>query len=155
MPVNVIVPQADSTMKSGRTGDSPILSAAARTVSDTTTAWPVDFFSSAEITFIVTSCSGSLNVYVQKLLPDNVTCQDIGAFPQIATATTSVSAITTTGTYTFSFVNGGNSIIRQESTALTNSTTLVCHFGNYWRINWVQAGTGASANFGVWGSFKR
>lgn len=155
MPQAVIIPQADSSIKGGRTGETPILAAAARTASDTAGPWPVDFFSSAEITFIVTSCSGSLNVYVQKLLPDNATYQDIAAFPQIATATTSVSSITTTGTYTFSFVNGGNSIIRQESTALTNSTTVLCHFGNYWRINWTQAGTGATATFGVYGSFKR
>lgn len=153
MALSVIIPQADSSIKGGRTGETPIVPAAAYTTSDTAGPWPVDFFSSAEIFYAVTSLSGTINVYVQKLLPDDSTYQDIASFPAITTATT--TALTTTGRSVFSFVNGGNSITQPQAAALTTSTTLVVHFGNYWRINYVISGTNASATFGVYGSFKR
>lgn len=145
----VIIPQGDSSIKGGRTGETPIISSAAFTTSGTAGPWPVDFFSSAEIQIAVTTVSGTLAVYVQKLLPDNVTYSDIGT-----TGTLQSAIFTTTGVFVFSFVNGGNSFITSQAAALTTSTVVV-HFGNYWRINYVLAGSGPSSTFGVWGSFKK
>lgn len=150
MALDVIIPQADSSIKGGRTGETAIVPLAAYTASDTAGPWPVDYFSSAEIQVAVTTCSGTLNVYVQKLLPDGSTYDDVASFSQYTTA-----VYTTTGNKVLSFVNGGNTLNTQGSAALTANSVLTVHFGNYWRVNWVLAGTGATATFAVYGSFKK
>ena len=144
MATSVIVPQAASV------ANQTILASAARTSSDTAGPFPVDFFSSAEICVAVTSCSGTLDVYVQKLLPDNTTYDDIAAFAQWTTA-----VFTTTGTYVLSFVNGGNTINQQKASSLTANTVNTVHFGSYWRIAYTIAGTSATVTFGVTGSFRQ
>lgn len=144
MATNVVIPQCESAV------NQTILASAARTSSDTAGPWPVDFWSSAEITVAVTTCSGTLDVYVQKLLPDNSTYDDIAHFAQWTTA-----VFTTTGTYTLSFVNGGNTLNQQQASALTANTVRTVHFGNYWRIAYTIGGTGGTSTFSVYGSFKK
>ena len=144
MALNVVIPQCESAV------GQAIVPATAYTASDTAGPWPVDYFSSAEIHVAVTTCSGTLNVYVQKLLPDGSTYDDVASFSQYTTA-----VYTTTGSKVLSFVNGGNTLNTQTSAALTANTVQTVHFGNYWRVNWVLAGTGATATFGVYGSFKK
>ena len=141
MVTNVVIPQAQSAV------NQTILSSAARTSSDTAGPWIVDYYSSAEITVAVTTCSGTLNVYVQKLLADNATYGDIASFSQYTTAT-----FTTSGTKTLNFVNGGNTLITETDAALTANTVLTTNFGQKWRVKYV-FGTNGAATFAVYGSF--
>ena len=143
MPLSVVIPQARSVK------NASIVPATAYTASDTAGPFPVDFFSSAEIFVAVTSCSGTLNVYVQKRLPDDTTYGDIAAFSQWATA-----VFTTSGGKTLSFVNGGNTLLTETEAALTANTVNTVHFGSYWRVKYVIAGTNATVTFGVTGSFR-
>lgn len=144
MAVSVFVPQAPSV------NQWTILSSSARTSSDTTENWPCDFFSSQEITVACTSCSGTLNVYLQKLLPDGSSYADIASWAQYTT----VGAMTTTGNITLSFVNGGNSLTTQTDASLTANTVNTVHFGSRQRMKWVIAGSNATATFGIFGSFR-
>ena len=144
MALNVVIPQAESAI------NQTIVPAAAYTASDTAGPWPVDYYSSAELTVVVTSCSGTLNVYVQKLLSDNTTYGDIASFSQYTTA-----VFTTSGTKTLNFVNGGNLLRTETAAALTADSVLTVHFGNKWRVSSVIAGTGATVTYGVSGSFKK
>lgn len=144
MATSVIIPQADSVI------NHEILASSARTSSDTAGPYPVDFWSSCEIAVAVTTCSGTLDVYLQKLLPDNATYDDIGHFAQWTTA-----VFTTTGTYVMSFVNGGNTINQQKDAGLAVNTINTVHWGNYHRIKYVIAGDGATVTFGVTASYKR
>lgn len=144
MAVSVYVPQAASVEK------WTLVSSAARTSSDVTENWPCDFFSSEEISLVCTSCSGTLNLYLQKLLPDDSSYADIASWSQITTA----GAITTSGNITLSFVNGGNSLTTQTDAGLTANTVNTVHFGSRQRLKWVIAGTGATVTFGVFGSFR-
>jgi hypothetical protein len=125
-----------------------IYTAQATTASGSAGPFPVDFFSSAGITVGVTVCSGTLDVYVQKLLPDGATYDDIAHFAQWTTA-----IFTTTGMYSLSFVNGGNTINQQLDAGLAVNTVKTLHFGSYWRLNWV-LGTNATATFGITGDFR-
>ena len=143
MAISVIVPQAPSVAK------KELIASSARTSSDNTNDFPVDFFSSAEIVTVVTTCSGTLDVYVQKLLPDNATYSDLVHFAQYTTA-----VYTTTGTIIASFLNSGNSLDTSTDAALAADTILTAFFGAHWRIKFVIAGTGATATFGVYGSFR-
>lgn len=144
MALNVVIPQCESAV------NQTIVPSTAYTSSDTAGPWPVDFWSSAAVTVVVTTCSGTLDVYVQQLLSDNSTYGDIAAFPQYSTA-----VFTTTGTKTLSFVNGGNTLLTETNAALTANTVNTVHFGNYWRVRYVIAGSNATVTFGVFGSFKK
>ena len=141
MALNVVIPQSPSVT------NKTIVTAAAYTANDTAGPFPVDFFSSSEITVVVTTIlvGSTLDVYVQKLLPDNVTYDDIYHFAQWTAA-----IFTTTGTYVASFVNGGNTINQQKAAGLAANTINTVHFGSYWRINFTCTG----ATFGVYGSFR-
>lgn len=143
MAISVFVPKSDSAV------NQTLIATAARTSSDTTSPFGVDFFSSAGITVVVTTCSGTLNVYVQKLLPDNATYGDVASFTQYTTA-----VYTTTGAKTLNFVNGGNAFRTETAAAQTVDTIVTAHFGGSWRINFVIAGTGATVTFGVFGDFQ-
>lgn len=142
MALTVIIPQSLSAI------NQTIVPSALYTADDTAGPFPVDFFSSAEITVAVATCSGTLNVYVQKLLADNATYDDVAAFAQWTTGT-----FTTTGTYTLSFVNGGNTLNQQKDGALTANSVLTVHFGSYWRIKY-DLGSAATATFAVYGNFR-
>ena len=140
---NVVIPRCESAIA------QTLYASAATTTSGSAGPFPVDFFSSAEITVAVTTCSGTLDVYVQKLLPDGVTYDDIEHFAQWTQG-----AFTTTGTYTMSFVNGGNTINQQKAAGLAVNSVLTVHFGAYWRMLWVIAGTGGTSTFGIYGDFR-
>jgi hypothetical protein len=144
MALSVVIPQADSVI------NQTIVPAAAYTSSDTAGPWPADFWSSCEIVVAVTSCSGTLNVYFQKLLPDDATYDDIASFAQWTTAT-----YTTTGTFIVSFVNGGNTINQSEDGAQTANTISTVHWGNRHRLKYTIAGTSATVTFAAYASYKR
>lgn len=138
---SVVIPKCDAATS------QTILSTAngtAVTLSGTAGPFPVDFFSSAEITTAVTSCSGTLAFYIQKLLPDGVSWDDIACI----TSLTSSAQVKT-----LSFVNGGNTLNILTNQSLTANTVLTVNFGSYWRIAWVVGGTGPSHNFGIFGDF--
>ena len=139
MALTVTIPKCDSAI------NQTLVPSAAYTASDTAGPWPCDFFSSEEITVAVTSCSGTLNVYVQKLLGDDSTYDDIAAFSQYSNAT---------GTKILSFVNGGNTLNTQAAAALAAGTVNTVHFGSKQRINFVIAGASATVTFGVFGNFR-
>ena len=143
MALSVAIPQAESVQ------NWTLVPSAAYTSSDTAGPWLCDFFSSEGITVAVTTCSGTLSVYLQKLLPDNATYSDIAAFSQYTTA-----VYTTTGTKTLNFVNGGNTLVTDTDAALAANTVQTVHFGSQQRIKFVIAGTGATVTFGVFGNFR-
>lgn len=120
------------------------------TTSGSAGPFPVDFFSSAEITVAVTSCSGTIAFYLQKLLPnaDGV----LGTVYDDISCLTSLSS--STQTKTLSFVNGGNTLNIQDSQHITANTVQTVHFGAYWRVTWVVGGSGPSHNFGIFGNFR-
>ena len=96
--------------------------------------------SQATLYLKVTTVSGTsptLDVYVQKLLPDRATYQDIAHFAQS----------TTTGGQVMHMVTGGNKIEAQQTNALAASTVNAVPFGSEWRISMVVAGT--SPSFGL------
>ncbi len=136
----VVIPQADAATR------QTLYTSAATTLSGSLGPFPVDFFASASISVVVTTCSGTLDVYVQKRLADNVTYDDIAHFTQWTTGTTS--------TRTLSFVNGGNTLNSQGSGALAANTVLTVHFGGYWQILFAIGGTGGTSTFGVYGDFR-
>ncbi len=144
MALAVVISQADSAI------NQTIVPAAAYTSSDTAGPYPVDFWSSCEIQVAVTTCSGTLDVYFQKLLPDNTTYDDIAHFAQWTTA-----VFTTTGSYVLSFVNGGNTLNQQKDAGLAANTVNTVHWGNAHRLKFVIAGTSATSTFGVFASYKR
>lgn len=143
MPISVFVPRAESIV------NWTLITSAAYTTSNTTNYFQMDSFSSAGITVVVTTCSGTLDVYVQKLLPDGSTYGDIAAFPQYTTA-----IFTTTGARTLNFVNGGNAFRYETNAAITNSSIITAHMGGHWRINFAIAGTSGTSTFGVFGDFQ-
>lgn len=143
MPITVIVPQAPSVI------NRTLITSTAYTTSDNTTQFPIDFFTSADITVAVTVCSGTLDVYVQKLLPDNSTWMDIAHFAQWTTA-----VFTTTGTYSLAFVNGGNTIRQQTDASLAANTVITTNFGSFWRIKFAIGGASGTSTFGVFGNFS-
>lgn len=104
-------------------------------------------FIGATILLDVTTASGTsptLNVYIQKLLPDDTTWQDIASFVQM----------TTTGKEYADLVHMDASVIATNADgALTADNTQVGLFGNEWRLKWVIGGTNPSFTFTVSGSF--
>lgn len=145
MPITAFVPQASSVV------NRTLITSAAYSSSDTTTAFPVDFFSVAGITLAVTSCSGTLDLYVQKLLSDNATYMDIAHFPQFTTS----ASYSGTGTYALAFVNAGNSIRQATDATLAANTVITTDFGGSWRLKFVIAGASGTSTFGVYGNFNQ
>lgn len=135
---SVVIPQAPSI------NQATITTSGAYTASDTYGPWPVDFWTSAEITTVVTVASGSLDVYLQKLLPDNVLYDDIAH----------LATFTTTGAVTISFVNGGNTLNGYTNAGLAANTIQTVAFGSYWRVRTVITGTSPTFNFGIFGNFR-
>lgn len=140
MAISVYVPQAESVQNWTLIPSAQYLS------SDATDWWPCDFFSSEGITVVCTTLSGSLDVYLQKLLPDDSTASDIAHWTQRVTGT-----FTTTAAETLNFVNGGNTIVTDTDAALAANTVQTVHFGSQQRIKYVITG---SASFGVFGTFR-
>ncbi len=138
----VVIPQAPAATA------QTIYASQATTASGSAGPFPVDFFSSAGITVAMSTASGTVDVYVQRLLPDGATWDDIAAFAQWAGVT-----YTTTGTYSLSFVNGGNTIQQQKDGSLTANSVVTVNFDGYWRIKWTLASQG-TATFGIYGDFR-
>ncbi len=139
---STVVPQCDRasavTIFSAGTG-------VATTSSGTAGPFPVDFFSSCDITSTVTTCSGTLQIWVQKRLPDGINFDDVACI----TSLTSSAEVKT-----LSFVNGGNLINLKSDKSFASGTVITCHFGSYWRLAWTIAGTGPSHEFGIYGDFR-
>ena len=136
--VTVVIPQALSI------NQAVIATSATYTTSNTYGPFPVDFFSSAEITTVVTVASGTLSVYLQKLLPDNVLYDDIAR----------LATFTATGAVTISFINGGNTLNAYASANLAANTINTVAFGSYWRLNAVLTGASASFSYAIFGNFR-
>ena len=147
MPVNVVVPQASSV------SNISLVSSTTALVSYSTTFFPVDFFSSAKVTIAVTSCSGTLDVYLQNMDGDrdfgDTYANNFAHFAQWTTAT-----FTTTGTYSLSFVNGGNTFAQTTTIGVAANTVQTVHFGAYWRLSWVVGGSSGESTFAAFGSFR-
>ena len=139
----VIIPKGEAAT------DQTLYAAAATTLSGSLGPFPVDFWSSAEITVVVTTCSGTFDVFLRKRLADESTYENFATFPQWTTA-----VFTTTGTYTLSFVNGGNSIVQTTSQGVAANTVNTVQFGGYWQIDYKIGGTGGTTTFGVYGNFR-
>lgn len=142
MAMTVIIPQ--SKLATNQT----IIPATAYTSTFTAGPWPMDFFADAQIVFAVTSCSGTLDLKLQQILPDGSATDDVARQAYVTgTFTTSHTII--------SAFRGQNSI-RAATTALAigGIVTGTASFGAYWQIVATIAGTGATSTFGVTGNFR-
>ena len=148
MPVNVVIPQSLST------ANQTIVSTTTAVSSTSTTWFPIDFFSAAEIKVAVTTCSGTLDVYLQRLVGQSYFTDDLYADNFAHFAQWSTGAFTTTGTYTLSFVNGGNSINQTSTIGVAANTIQTVNFGSYWRLGWVLGGASPTSTFTIYGSFR-
>lgn len=102
----------------------------------------IEMYSQVIVELAVTVASGTtptLNVYLQQLLPDGTTWNDIGAFTQM----------TGTGTRVMAMVAGGNSEFAQGSGALTAGTMRATPLGDTHRVRAVIGGTNPSFTFSV------
>jgi hypothetical protein len=102
----------------------------------------VEAFVQATIFLNVTAASGTsptLDVYLQKLLPDKLTWHDIAHFTQA----------TGTGKRVMSIVSGGNKEEAQQTGALAAATVNSVAIGSKWRISAVVAGTNPSFTFSL------
>lgn len=91
----------------------------------------------------VTAASGTtptFDLFLQKLLPDGVTWQDIGHFAQAIM----------TGNQVMHMVTGGNKVEAQQSNALAAATINAVPFGSTWRLSALLSGTTPSFTFSVW-----
>lgn len=139
MAVNsVVLPQAQAVR-------ATIYSDAALTTSGSAGPFPVDFFSSADVMVAVLSCSGTINVWLQKQMADGTTYADIAHITSLTTSTE---------TKAVSFVNGGNTVYIPGNQVLASGSVLTLHFGSYWRVAWQVSGTSATHSVGIYGEFR-
>lgn len=124
--------------------------AASNTLTSTTTITGtitgLDSFSIADLQLKVSAASGTtptLDVYVQKLLPDGSTWDDVGHFTQQ----------TTTGSNVMTLVAGNQGIHAQATRNVASGATRTTHFGNTWRFDAVISGTNPSFTFAIFGDF--
>lgn len=119
---------------------------AAHTSSDNTARFSVDSYTAADIHLSITAVAGTsptLNVYVQKWLPDLSTWQDVISFTQATAASAQIA----------SFVSAGNSVAAVQTEALAAGSIKTTLMGAYWRVRWVIAGTSPSFTFSVSADF--
>lgn len=111
------------------------------TSSDQTTAMVgVEIFAQATLYLKVTAMGNtSADFYLQKLLPDGATWQDIAHWAQF----------TGTGNRVIHMVSGGNKEEAQQKEALAASTVNAVPFGSQWRISVVLVGAGTTT-FSLW-----
>lgn len=114
------------------------------TATDTTAAM-VGIASIAQATLYlkVTAASGTsptFDLFLQKLLPDAATWQDIAHFAQA----------TGTGNQVMHMVTGGNKVEAQQTNSLAAATINAVPFGSTWRLSALIAGTSPSFTFSVW-----
>lgn len=108
----------------------------------------VDSYSMADIYLTVgtvTGTSPTLNVYLQKLSPDNTTWQDIASCTQITSSTQKQS---------FTPISSSQVPFAPTDASLTQTTMKLAAMGGIWRVKYVIGGTNPSfASFAVWGNF--
>lgn len=103
----------------------------------------VEIYSQATLYLKVTAFSNtSADFYIQKLLADGATWQDIAHFAQF----------TGTGNRVMHMVSGGNLEEAQQSAAMAAGTIKAVPFGAAWRVNCVIVGAGTTT-FSLWGEF--
>lgn len=110
---------------------------ATKTSTDTTSKFSVQTLTQMTIQVTTSAVSGTsptLDVYVQKLLPDGSTWQDIAAFTQFTGNATRVMHL----------VSGGNLEEAASEAALTAGTTNSVPFGRWWRLKFKIGGTNPS-----------
>jgi hypothetical protein len=116
------------------------------TATGTGTLIGLDCFSIADLQLLISAASGTsptLDVYVQKLLPDGTTYDDLIHFTQ-ATAAASYVATAVVGNQAVH-----TAATRSLGAGLVRSST----FGNTWRIDAVVGGTNPSFTFALYGDF--
>lgn len=122
-----------------------ILASAARTATGnmTGTLTGIERYTSAIVELDVTANSGTsqtLDVYVQTLLPDATTWQDLIHFAQFTTSN---------ATHVASIVSGGDSIGVANESDLGAGTIKDFVLGDTWRVRFVIGGTNPSFTFAV------
>lgn len=116
------------------------------TTTSTGTLIGIDTFSVAELMLKVGTVSGTsptLDVYIQKLLPDGSTWDDLIHFTQA----------TGTANYVATAVVGNAGVHTQAVRSLAASTVQTTTLGNTWRIDAVVGGSTPSFVFQVFGDF--
>ena len=117
------------------------------TATSTGTIIGLDCFSIAELQLKISAASGTtptLDIYVQKLLPDGSTFDDLIHFTQA----------TTTASYVATFTVGGNGMHTQAVRSLAaGSVRSNTSIGNTWRIDAVVGGTNPSFTWSLVGDF--
>lgn len=119
----------------------------AATATSTGTIIGVEAFSIADLLLNVTAASGTtptLDIYVQKLLADGVTWDDVGHFTQATAVATYVLNMT---------VGGSGAHTALTRTIAAGSVRANCTFGNTWRIDAVVGGTNPSFTWNLTGDF--
>ena len=102
----------------------------------------VERYSSATVQLNITALAGtSVNVWIQKLLPDNSTWMDIISFTQQ----------TGTGDTVMEIVAAGNAEHTPADGGLAAGTVLTANLGQKWAVSW--SATGGTATFGVFADF--
>ena len=120
------------------------VNAAVITATDTTADMiGVSTLSQATLFLKVTAPAGTsptLDIFLQKKLPDAATYQDIAHFTQL----------TTTGSRVMSLITGGNKEEAQQTNTLAAATVNAVAFGSIWRLSALVAGTSPSFTVSVW-----
>ena len=120
------------------------VNAAVVTTTDTTAAM-VGIASIAQATLYLkvtaaTGTSPTFDLFVQKLLADAATWQDIAHFTQATAA----------GNQVMHMVTGGNKVEAQQTNTLAAATVNAVPFGSTWRLSALIAGTSPSFTFSLW-----
>lgn len=121
----------------------------ATTGATTANAIAVEGYASAEITLTTANVSGTsptLNVYVQKLLADGTTYDDIVSFTQLTG--------NTTRTLTF-YGQAPSGDHASQSGALAAGTVQSCNLGHTWKVKYVIAGTTPSFDITLTADFYK
>ena len=107
----------------------------------------VEAFTSADVALLVTAATGTsptLDVYIQKLLPDGATWVDLIHFTQATGAV--VRWVSVVGT-------AMSADIAVQDAALTVATVRAALLGSVWRVKYVIGGTNPSFTFQVGAEF--
>jgi hypothetical protein len=137
-----------TTLITNATSSSSVLfSTGAKTASFTGSPIPgVDTFSAATFQLNVTAVTGTsptMNVYIQKLLPDQATWTDLVSFAQVTGAIDKV----------FEVVGQGNSTYTATDATLTAGTSQTAILGSTHRVKVVIGGTNPSFTFTLDGQY--
>ena len=118
----------------------------AATATSTGTLVGLERFSICDLHLIVSAASGTsptLDVYIQKLLADGTTWDDVGHFTQQTAAASNVMTL----------VAGNQAVHAQALRNVASATIRTTHFGNTWRVDVVVGGTNPSFTWALYGDF--